>query len=100
VERVSFVAGSAPEGRGGGAAFRAEIRIRHRARPVGATIEPCDDGRWTAMTDEPVWAAAPGQACVFYDGDIVLGGGRISRLPAPARPGARIPEPVAAGVRA
>jgi tRNA U34 2-thiouridine synthase MnmA/TrmU len=26
-----------------------------------------------------VWAAAPGQAAVLYDGDIVLGGGRIER---------------------
>jgi hypothetical protein len=24
-----------------------------------------------------VWAAAPGQACVLYDGEVVLGGGRI-----------------------
>ncbi len=41
--------------------------------------------RWTAprapgasSTDDPVWAAAPGQACVFYAGDEVLGGGRIA----------------------
>jgi hypothetical protein len=26
-----------------------------------------------------VWAAAPGQAAVLYDGDVVLGGGRIAR---------------------
>jgi hypothetical protein len=32
-----------------------------------------------------VWAAAPGQAAVFYDGDVVLGGGRIARpVPRPA----------------
>jgi hypothetical protein len=30
-------------------------------------------------TDRPVWAAAPGQAAVLYDGDVVLGGGRIAR---------------------
>ena len=35
-------------------------------------------GRWTVETDEPVWAAAPGQAAVLYDGDVVLGGGRIA----------------------
>jgi tRNA U34 2-thiouridine synthase MnmA/TrmU len=34
-----------------------------------------------------VWAAAPGQACVFDDGDVVLGGGRIARdVPAAAVP--------------
>jgi hypothetical protein len=26
----------------------------------------------------PIWAAAPGQAAVLYDGDEVLGGGRIA----------------------
>jgi tRNA U34 2-thiouridine synthase MnmA/TrmU len=33
-------------------------------------------------TDTPVWAAAPGQACVLFDpgeADVVLGGGRITR---------------------
>jgi hypothetical protein len=43
-------------------------------------------GRWEVETDEAVWAAAPGQACVFYDPgepDAVIGGGRISR-PEPA----------------
>ena len=34
-------------------------------------------------TDRPVWAAAPGQAAVLYDGDVVLGGGRIARPAAP-----------------
>ena len=34
-------------------------------------------------TDAPVWAAAPGQAAVLYDGEVVLGGGRIARLAVP-----------------
>jgi len=34
-------------------------------------------------TAEPVWAPAPGQAAVLYDGDECLGGGRIA-LPDPA----------------
>jgi tRNA-specific 2-thiouridylase len=83
VERVTFVNDGPPSGDGD--AFRAEIRIRHRARPVPAIVrpasasEPARGGRWFAETDEPVWAAAPGQACVFYAGDEVLGGGRIAR---------------------
>jgi tRNA-specific 2-thiouridylase len=83
VDKVSFVDDRSPAGRG--QRFRADVRIRHRGRLVPATIapasadEPDRGGRWTVETDEPVWAAAPGQACVFYDGNVVLGGGRISR---------------------
>jgi tRNA-specific 2-thiouridylase len=80
---VSFVAGEAPCG--AGSPFRAELRIRHRAVPVAATVRPATDheprrgGAWIAETDTPVWAAAPGQAAVLYDGEVVLGGGRIER---------------------
>ena len=79
LERASFVAGDAPGGRA--TPFRAEIRIRHRATPIGATVrpatasEPARGGRWLVETDTPVWAAAPGQAAVLYDGDVVIGGG-------------------------
>ena len=81
VEEVHFVAGERPgeasadpEG-----AFRAEVQIRHRGRPAAATIRPRSSGRWGVETDEAVWAAAPGQAAVFYRGEVVLGGGRIAR---------------------
>ncbi len=80
---VSFVAGGPPAG--SATSFRAQIRIRHRATPVPATVrpssatEPDRGGRWTAETDDPVWAVAPGQAAVLYDGELVLGGGRIAR---------------------
>jgi tRNA-uridine 2-sulfurtransferase len=92
LERVSFVAGAAPAGTENDGGFRAEARIRHRATPIAATVrpasptEPARGGRWIVETDEPVWAAAPGQACVLYNGEIVLGGGRI------VRPGAGAPE--------
>jgi len=74
LERASFVAGGPPA-----SPFRAEVRIRHRATPVPATVSARGRGRWTVTTDTPVWAAAPGQAAVLYDGDEVLGGGRIAR---------------------
>ena len=84
LERVTFVGGAAPAP-SGDRTFRADVRIRHRATPIPATVrpatpaEPARGGRWVIETDRPVWAAAPGQAGVLYDGDVVLGGGRISR---------------------
>jgi tRNA-specific 2-thiouridylase len=81
LERATFVAGRAPAEE-----FSAAVRIRHRATPIPATVRAAGDGprstRWTIETDVPVWAAAPGQAAVLYDGEVVLGGGRIAR-PAP-----------------
>jgi tRNA-specific 2-thiouridylase len=77
VEEVSFVAGKEPAGSTG--AFRAEVQIRHRGRVVAATVSPLRPGRWEVETEESVWAAAPGQAAVFYRGEVVLGGGRIVR---------------------
>ena len=80
VDGVTFVDDRPPAADG----FQASVRIRHRARPVPATLrpstraEPARGGRWIVETDAPVWAAAPGQACVFDAGDIVLGGGRIA----------------------
>jgi tRNA-specific 2-thiouridylase len=35
--------------------------------------------RFVVETVEPVWAPAPGQAAVLYDGAECLGGGRIAR---------------------
>lgn len=88
IEDVSFVAGRPPalDADGG---FRAEVRIRHRGRLVPATLRPGPTtarspelgDRWSVELEEPVWAPAPGQACVLYAGDVVLGGGRIARLP-------------------
>lgn len=85
IERASFVAPAAPA-----TPFRATVRIRHRAAPVPCLAEPLGEGRWRVATDIPVWAAAPGQAAVLYDGDEVLGGGRIER-PVPAVAGAADP---------
>ena len=79
VTEVSFV-DEAPT-----TAFRARIRIRHRAEPVPGLVRPDDADGWEVQLDRPAWAPAPGQAAVFYDdGDAVIGGGRIDATAAAA----------------
>ena len=102
----TFIAGDPPAGRdedGAWRPFRAQVRIRHRAAARGCdgapgdAGEPARGGRWTVETDAPVWAIAPGQACVLYDGDRASAAAgsrrpwppRRQRPPRPARaPGA------------
>jgi tRNA-specific 2-thiouridylase len=67
--------------------FRAGVRIRHRAAEAAASIEPRPDGSARIRFDEPQRAVTPGQSAVFYDGEILLGGGVLRR--AAAAPAAR-----------
>jgi tRNA-uridine 2-sulfurtransferase len=55
----------------------AKIRSRHPKSP--ATIWPMEDGSVDLQFDFPQPAISPGQACVFYEGEKVVGGGWISR---------------------
>ncbi|HEX9781036.1 MAG TPA: tRNA 2-thiouridine(34) synthase MnmA [bacterium] len=64
---------------GGCGIGRAEVKIRSRHVPAGATMVPLGDGGICVRFDEPQSAVTPGQAAVLYDGDTVLGGGWIAR---------------------
>jgi tRNA-uridine 2-sulfurtransferase len=55
--------------------FRCSVKLRARDVLRPAVVEACEDGA-VVLLDEPA-LPAPGQACVFYDGDRVLGGGFI-----------------------
>jgi tRNA-specific 2-thiouridylase len=66
---------ASPRLRGGGLAVHA--KIRHRHEPAPATIEPLPNGECLVTFDDPQRAITPGQAVVFYDGDLVVGGGWI-----------------------
>jgi tRNA-specific 2-thiouridylase len=55
--------------------MRCTVKLRARETPHGAEVTPTEDGA-EVLLDAPA-LAAPGQACVFYDGDRVLGGGFI-----------------------
>ena len=58
--------------------LRVAVKIRHRHEPAPAIIERIGKDEIRATFDEPQRAVTPGQAAVFYDGDIVVGGGWIA----------------------
>ena len=58
--------------------LRAKVKIRYRHKEQDATIRPTGEKAVDVRFDEPQRAITPGQAAVFYDGDTVIGGGRIS----------------------
>lgn len=77
-ERVHWISGEPPAG-----PIEAQARVRSRMADVAATITPLDSskggGRARVVFAQKLRGVAPGQAVVFYDGDLCLGGGWISR---------------------
>lgn len=63
------------------APMRVTAKIRHRHEPAPAVLEPAPNGEVRVTFDQPQRAITPGQAVVFYDGDIVVGGGWIAEVP-------------------
>jgi len=61
------------------AGTRAQVQIRHHHPPAAARLDPIDGGGVEVRFDSPQTAVTPGQICVFYDGDRVLGGAAIVR---------------------
>jgi tRNA-specific 2-thiouridylase len=74
VMEASFVAGHAPR-------LPASVmaKVRYTGREVGATLHPGGDGIVDVRLTTPLRDIAPGQAAVFYQGEILLGGGIIAR---------------------
>jgi len=58
--------------------LRIQAKIRHRHEPADAVIEKLADGDVQVTFDEPQRAITPGQAVVFYHGDVVIGGAWIA----------------------
>ncbi|RJP80909.1 MAG: tRNA 2-thiouridine(34) synthase MnmA [Candidatus Zixiibacteriota bacterium] len=56
-----------------------EVQIRYRSPAVSGRVEP-DGDRVRVRLDRPAEAVAPGQSAVFFQGDRVLGGGRIIQV--------------------
>lgn len=74
VGRVNWVSISLPS-----VPIRAEVQVRYRSPPAPATILPLEGDRVRVTFDEFQFGITPGQAAVFYSGEILLGGGAIER---------------------
>jgi tRNA-specific 2-thiouridylase len=70
VHSVNWVSIAEPEG-----PITCQVKVRYRDAGHGATIIPQPDGTVRIEFESPVRAVTPGQSAVFYDGDVVLGGG-------------------------
>lgn len=73
-ERVHWIAGEPPS-----QPIEVQARVRSRMADVAATVTPLAGDRARVTFAHKLRAVAPGQAVVFYDGDLCLGGGWISR---------------------
>ena len=60
------------------APMRVQAKIRHRHEPAPAVLENAPNGEVRVTFDEPQRAITPGQAVVFYQDDLVVGGGWIA----------------------
>jgi tRNA-specific 2-thiouridylase len=69
---VNWVSAEAPS-----AWTRVAAQIRHRHRAAAGRVRALDVDRAEFVFDQPQPAVTPGQAVVFYDGDLVVGGGWI-----------------------
>jgi tRNA-specific 2-thiouridylase len=74
VDRVNWIA---PDISNENVDLTVKIRYSHPGTP--ATLTPLEDGRARIRLHEPQKAVTPGQAAVFYQNDLVLGGGWICR---------------------
>lgn len=59
--------------------FNCDAVIRYRSKPIKSTVELLDEKNCYVIFNNPAISVTPGQAVVFYDGDVVLGGGWIKK---------------------
>lgn len=71
-DRLHWVAGEPPR-----LPLRCQARTRYRQSVQDCEITSVEGDRCRVVFGAPQWAVTPGQAVVFYDGEVCLGGGTI-----------------------
>jgi tRNA-specific 2-thiouridylase len=74
---TNFIAGPPPS-----QPLRVMAKIRHNHAPAGATVRTLPGNRAEVLFEQSQRAVTPGQSVVWYQGDLVVGGGVITRTPA------------------
>jgi tRNA-specific 2-thiouridylase len=72
---LNWTSDKKPEG-----SFKCTAKFRYRQPDQGVTVHVKADDKCTVVFDEPQRAITPGQAVVFYDGEVCLGGGTIGSI--------------------
>ena len=75
VEQTNYIPFDRPSG-----CLNVEAKLRYSARTATATLIPYEEG-CELIFEQPQRAVTPGQTAVFYDGDVVIGGGIIANVP-------------------
>ncbi|HVP21292.1 MAG TPA: tRNA 2-thiouridine(34) synthase MnmA [Anaerolineaceae bacterium] len=71
---VNWTSGSVPQG-----PFPADVKIRYKAELARATIFPLEGDQARLVFEHPMRDITPGQLVVFYNNEMVVGGGLIAR---------------------
>lgn len=72
IKDVNFIPFDAPEGE-----IKVEAKLRYRHKEAPATLRMTGENEAVIEFETPQRAPAPGQAAVFYDGELLIGGGTI-----------------------
>ncbi len=60
--------------------LKCQVKIRNQHKPAGATISVVDEDKIKVGFEKPERAITPGQSAVFYEGEVLLGGGIIEKV--------------------
>jgi tRNA-specific 2-thiouridylase len=68
------------DGKGMDASLAAQVKIRYNHPGAEAILSPAGRNEVEVKFEAPQKAITPGQAAVFYNGEVVLGGGWIKQV--------------------